>query len=268
MREQTRPEFEAYEKTVETALFNLQRSAGPEDRSGFEEVSSLAREIVDLRRQMLEMKERGFDEQDGRNAAGDVSRESGAAPERTASEVQEQTNANLQWEAAVAKHGEAVVEAGNDAMANVEHYRSGLAHIEGGELGDENREQYEKGLEASLHHAAQLAATGNGYLRDVANEDPELRAEFETIERNEERGDETKSNKQPITADTADDRQRDLTNHVTLEFGDGSTLPDPHGVLVGKGKHRRHIRIDSEHDLEAKKVGDYINAARARSDAV
>ncbi|KQZ60495.1 hypothetical protein ASD54_23185 [Rhizobium sp. Root149] len=65
MREQTRPEFEAYEKTVETALFNLQRSALPEDRSGFEEVSSLAREIVDLRRQMLEMKERGLDEQDG-----------------------------------------------------------------------------------------------------------------------------------------------------------------------------------------------------------
>ncbi|QCM13801.1 conjugal transfer protein TraA (plasmid) [Agrobacterium tumefaciens] len=215
MREQTRPEFEAYEKTVETALFNLQRSAGPEDRSGFEEVSSLAREIVDLRRQMLEMKERGLDEQDGRNAAGDVSRESGVAPERTASEVQEQTNANLQWEAAVAKHGEAVVEAGNDAMANVEHYRSGLAHIEAGELGDENREQYEKGLEASLHHAAQLAATGNGYLRDVANEDPELRAEIETIERNEERGDENKSNKQPITADTADDRQRDL--RVDLE---------------------------------------------------
>ena len=58
------------------------------------------------------------------------------------------------------------------------------------------------------------------------------------------------------------------TNHVTLEFGDGSTLPDPHGVLAGKGKLRRHIRIDSEHDLEAKKVGDYINAARARSDAV
>lgn len=215
MREQTRPEFEAYEKTVETALFNLQRSALPEDRSGFEEVSSLAREIVDLRRQMVELKERGLDEQDGRNAAGDVSREGGAAPERTASEVQEQTNANVQWEAAVTKHGEAVVEVGRDAMANVEHYRSGLAHIEAGELSDENREQYEKGLEASLHHAAQLAATGNGYLRDVAHEDPELRAEIETIERNEERGDENKSNKQPITADTADDRQRDL--RVDLE---------------------------------------------------
>lgn len=58
------------------------------------------------------------------------------------------------------------------------------------------------------------------------------------------------------------------TNHVTLEFGDGSTLPDPHGILAGKGKLRRHIRIDNEHDLKAKKVGDYINAARARSDAV
>ncbi|WP_137137271.1 conjugal transfer protein TraA [Rhizobium sp. FKY42] len=215
MRQQTRPEFEAYEKAVETAIFNLQRDAHPEDQAGLEEALSLAREIVDLRRQMLELKEQERSEQDGRNAAGDVSRESGAAPERTASEVQEQTNANLQWEAAVAKHGEAVVEAGNDAMANVEHYRSGLAHIEAGELGDENREQYEKGLEASLHHAAQLAATGNGYLRDVANEDPELRAEIETIERNEERGDENKSNKQPITADTADDRQRDL--RVDLE---------------------------------------------------
>lgn len=40
------------------------------------------------------------------------------------------------------------------------------------------------------------------------------------------------------------------TNHLTLEFDDGSTLPDPHSVLAGKGKLRRHIRIDSEHDLE------------------
>jgi len=254
MREQTRPEFEAYERTVETALFNLQRSAGPEDRSGFEEVSSLAREIVDLRRQMLEMKERGLDEQDGRNAAGDVPRESGAAPERTASKVQEQTNANLQWEAAVAKHGEAVVEAGRDAMANVEHYRSGLAHIEAGELGDENREQYEKGLEASLHHAAQLAATGNGYLRDVANEDPELRAEIETIERNEERGDENKSNKQPITADTADDRQRDLRVDLEEERPIGQAEREAHQLAETVDATQRQQDLVNR-DREAAKQG-------------
>lgn len=230
MRQQTRPEFEAYEKALETAIFNLQRDAHPEDQAGLEEALSLAREIVDLRRQMLELKEQERPEQDGRNAAGEGSGDSGVAPEpeRTASEVQEQTNANLQWEAAVARHGEAVVEAGHDAMANVQHYRSGLAHIEAGERGGENREQYEKGFEASLHHAAQLAATGNGYLRDVANEDPELRAQIETIERNEARGDENKSDKQPELAETADDRQRDLRVYLEEERPIGQAEREAH----------------------------------------
>ncbi|WP_211841113.1 DUF1801 domain-containing protein [Roseinatronobacter monicus] len=56
-------------------------------------------------------------------------------------------------------------------------------------------------------------------------------------------------------------------NHVTLEFSVGRQLPDPHGVLAGKGKFRRHIRIDTEHDIEAKCVDEYLNAARAHSDA-
>lgn len=56
-------------------------------------------------------------------------------------------------------------------------------------------------------------------------------------------------------------------HHVTVEFSEGSQLPDPHGVLAGKGKFRRHIRIDAEHDIEAKCVGEYLNAARAHSDA-
>ena len=250
MREQTRPEFEAYEKTVETALFNLQRSAGPEDRTGLEEVSSLAREIVDLRRQMLEMKERGLEEQDGRNAADETPRASDGAPERMTSEGQELANADVQWEAAVAKHGEAVVEAGNDAMANVEHYRSGLAHIEAGEFGEENREQYEKGLEASLHHAAQLAASGNGYLRDIANENPELRAEIETIERREERDDESKSNKQPGSADTADDRQRDLRADLEEERPIGQAEREAHELAeTVDATHRQQDRVNRDREV-------------------
>lgn len=55
-------------------------------------------------------------------------------------------------------------------------------------------------------------------------------------------------------------------NHVTLEFGEGSTLPDPHRVLAGKGKLRRHIRIDTEHDIKTKHVVEYVKAARARCD--
>jgi len=48
-------------------------------------------------------------------------------------------------------------------------------------------------------------------------------------------------------------------NHATIEFSEGSQLPDPHGVLTGKGKSRRHIRIDAEH------IEEYV-AARARGD--
>lgn len=65
MREQTRPEFEAYEKRVEKALFKLQHEAGPEDRKDVEEVSELAREVVGYRRQMLELNERERAEQAG-----------------------------------------------------------------------------------------------------------------------------------------------------------------------------------------------------------
>jgi hypothetical protein len=55
-------------------------------------------------------------------------------------------------------------------------------------------------------------------------------------------------------------------NHVTLEFSEGSQLPDPYGALAGTGKFRRHIRIDSEHDIETKHVEEYVKAARAHSD--
>lgn len=55
-------------------------------------------------------------------------------------------------------------------------------------------------------------------------------------------------------------------NHVTLEFSEGSMLPDLHGVLAGTGKFRRHIRIDAEHDIETKHVEEYVKAARAQSD--
>ena len=89
MREQTRPEFEAYEKTVETALFNLQRSAGPEDRSGFEEVSSLAREIVELRRQMLELSELQRSEEHDKNATQPIDSTQANAAQQRVSRIHE-----------------------------------------------------------------------------------------------------------------------------------------------------------------------------------
>lgn len=57
LRETSRSEFEAYEKKVETALFKLERSVGPDDRSDFDEIATLAREHVNQRRELMELHE-------------------------------------------------------------------------------------------------------------------------------------------------------------------------------------------------------------------
>ena len=54
-------------------------------------------------------------------------------------------------------------------------------------------------------------------------------------------------------------------SHVTIEFGEGHALADPFRVLEGKGRLRRHIRLESEADIAAKQVGSYITAAAANS---
>ena len=50
-------------------------------------------------------------------------------------------------------------------------------------------------------------------------------------------------------------------NHVSLEFGRGVELTDPDGVLEGKGKLRRHIKLKSLGDLQAKAVESFIKQA-------
>lgn len=51
------------------------------------------------------------------------------------------------------------------------------------------------------------------------------------------------------------------TAHVSVEFGAGARLADPHGVLEGKGKGRRHIKLRSSDDIGAKHLGEYIRQA-------
>ncbi|TIW38364.1 MAG: conjugal transfer protein TraA, partial [Mesorhizobium sp.] len=118
MRETTRAEFEAYEKKVETALFRLERSVGPDDRNDFDEVASVAREHVNGRRELMELYE----------MKGQAQAEQGTATEHKGRERRD--DANDQWDAAVAKHGEAVVEAANDILMDIETGREGLDRIE------------------------------------------------------------------------------------------------------------------------------------------
>jgi hypothetical protein len=51
------------------------------------------------------------------------------------------------------------------------------------------------------------------------------------------------------------------STHVNLGFNRGALLPDPNGVLVGKGKAIRHISIRNESELERPFVRRYLQSA-------
>ncbi|MGK9204374.1 conjugal transfer protein TraA [Sinorhizobium meliloti] len=157
LREMSRAEFETYEKKVETALFKLERSVSADDRADFDEIAGLARDFVNQKRELVDLYEQ-------RKEA--LAEQGGEAPRSDPREP-----ANDEWDAAVAKHGEAVVEAGNQAMIQIEHYREGLDRIEAGELSADRKDGMQAGLQQAMEKAAQLAVEGNSYLRDVADQD-------------------------------------------------------------------------------------------------
>lgn len=167
MSTMTRSEFEAYEKRVETALFQAERIMPRDDRSNFEEIAGAAREHVDVRREMMELAEQ----------VEDRAPSSGSA---------RPDDANRQWDEAVARHGPEAVEVGNNIMVEVEYYRERI------ELADDDEIRADKAsLQASLNfemaRAAELGASGNSYLREIAEADEELRVAIAAAERSRNR---------------------------------------------------------------------------------
>lgn len=51
------------------------------------------------------------------------------------------------------------------------------------------------------------------------------------------------------------------SGHVSLEFGNGAAMPDPHQVLQGSGKLRRHIKLTHVDDIAAHHVAAYLPLA-------
>lgn len=49
--------------------------------------------------------------------------------------------------------------------------------------------------------------------------------------------------------------------HVSVEFGQGSTFEDPHNVLEGGGKYRRHIKLHGVDDVQRKHLAEYVKQA-------
>ena len=50
--------------------------------------------------------------------------------------------------------------------------------------------------------------------------------------------------------------------HVTVEFGRGAEMADPYGLLEGKGKGRRHLKLHTLEDIENKHLTDYLRLAQ------
>ncbi|MER8802232.1 conjugal transfer protein TraA [Mesorhizobium sp. M0998] len=196
MRETTRAEFEAYEKKVETALFRLERSVGPDERDDFDEVASVAREHVNGRRELMELYE----------MKGQAQAEQGTETERDKGR-ERRDDANEQWDAAAAKHGKAVVEAANDVLVDIETSREGSDRIEAGELSNDPR-VFRADIERGLARAAELAVQGNTYMREVAEKDPELKRAIEAAEQTQERPAEEQG-KTPANVDAVTEQQRD-----------------------------------------------------------
>ncbi len=51
--------------------------------------------------------------------------------------------------------------------------------------------------------------------------------------------------------------------HVGLEFNRGAQLFDPAGLLEGEGQYRRHLKLRSVADVEAKDVAKFVAQAWA-----
>ena len=50
--------------------------------------------------------------------------------------------------------------------------------------------------------------------------------------------------------------------HVSVEFSHGAKIVDPHGLLEGKGKGRRHLKLHRLEDVENKHLADYLQLAQ------
>jgi len=49
--------------------------------------------------------------------------------------------------------------------------------------------------------------------------------------------------------------------HVSVEFGHGAAIDDPFGHLEGGGKFRRHLKLLTLADIEAKQLARYLPLA-------
>lgn len=108
------------------------------------------------------------------------------------------------------KHGDAVVEAGNHVMIDIEHYREGLDRFEAGEFSSGDKDAMQDGLNQAVERAAQLAIEGNTYISEVAERDPDLMRAIEEAGKKDAARPEEEKGKTPANVDATAEQQSDL----------------------------------------------------------
>ncbi len=53
--------------------------------------------------------------------------------------------------------------------------------------------------------------------------------------------------------------------HISIEFSNGVDFNDPHELLEGKGKRRRHLKIHMHQDINSKNAGFFIEQSLMNS---
>ena len=175
MREMTRPEFEAYEKRVEAVLASVEQTLDPAEREEFDEVAAAAREVVDVRREYLDLTERQLsaepqgarqeyrdapDDLHGRNAGADLTPIGQSA------------------------------EAANEVLAEIRSSRATLIGAGTGEHSETTVETYRENLNLGLWRAAELAVEHqNTHVRDAAQDDEQLADRIKLLEKMREERD-------------------------------------------------------------------------------
>ena len=152
MRQMTRPEFDAYEKRVESALASMEQSLDESERLNFEEIAAAAREVIGIRREHVELSERQqLDEAEKR----------GITPDYVFVDDEEAARFGIQ-DAAIA-HGAFTLLMGISQ------------ELEFARREDRDTAELEREMSDAIRIAGELGASGNQSLRADSDRWPQLR---------------------------------------------------------------------------------------------
>lgn len=176
MREMTRPEFEAYEKRVEAVLASVEQTLDPAEREEFDEVAAAAREVVDVRREYLDLTERQLsaEPQGGRQEHRDAPPDDWHGRDAGAD---------------LTPVGQSA-EAANEVLAEIRSSRATLIGAGTGEHSETTVETYRENLNLGLWRAAELAVDHqNMHVREAAQDDEQLADRIKLLEKMREERD-------------------------------------------------------------------------------